>query len=213
MKKAFTIAIAATVISILAINNVYAYTAAESKSIIRGAITKYKAKNYAGCISDLRMFTEVDPTSAVAWYYLGNAYMNVSMKDEAKSAYDKVILLNNIPILTSYSIQAELCMDDPTKCKYQVFNSSEIEKLRSDPVNFMEQYLEKINTPEVKDESVTEIDKLIDGSYPNNIHPDAEAFIRQERVKIKQSEFNASKTKSSSAASATTTSAPAAPLR
>ena len=161
-------------------------------SIIKGAIAKYKNKNYLGCISDLRMYLTQDPSSAIAWYYLGNSYMNIAMKTEAHQAFDRVVQLNSVPKLTSYSIQAKICMENPTKCQYQDFTYDEIVKLKADPMTFLDQYFASLSG-ENKDVSQIEIERLIEGYYRNNIHPSARDFIMQEQAKMKQLEINANK--------------------
>ncbi len=163
-----------------------------NNAIIKEAITKYKDKNYIGCISDLRLYTEKDPSNAVAWYYLGSSYMNVAMKQEAHAAYEKVISLNSVPKLTSYSIQAEICMENPQRCKYQDFTNDEIKKLRANPNEFLEQYFAKQNNT-TKDADTVEIEKLIKGNYYNNIHPTAKKFIDDEKTRMKQNEINENK--------------------
>lgn len=158
-------------------------------TVIKQAIEKYKKKNYVGCISDLRIYTTKDPTSAIAWYYLGNAYMNIALKEEAHEAFTKVINLNTVPKLTSYSIQAQICMENPARCDYQNFNSDQIKKLKADPAAFLEQYFANLNS-KTEDADSAEIKNLINGTYPQNVHPEAKEFIRQEKIKIKQNEIN-----------------------
>ncbi len=159
--------------------------------IINGAISKYKQKNYIGCISDLKEYTKKDKTSAVAWYYLGSSYMKIAMTDEANEAFEKTIELNTVPILTSYAIQAQMCMENNEKCKYKDFTYDEIKKLKADPAAFMVEYNQKKEEAPKKETDV-EIDKLIKGAYSNNIHPSARDFIMQERAKMKQNEINSS---------------------
>lgn len=188
MKKSFLLSLVfALMLSFNCIQKVYAENT-DSK-IIKAAISKYKNKNYIGCISDLRMYTEKDPANAVAWYYLGNAYMNISMKQEAHAAFEKVIALNTTPKLTSYSIQAQICMENPSKCEYKNFSNEEIKKLKENPTAFLEQYFANMNNTD-KDADTLEIENLINGSYPQNIHPQAKEFIRQEKTKMKQNEIN-----------------------
>lgn len=188
MKKIFMLGLVfALILSIGFITRVYAKET--NIQVIKDAISKYKNKNYVGCISDLRMYTEKDPSSAIAWYYLGNSYMNIAMKQEAHAAFEKVIALNTVPKLTSYSIQAQICMENPTKCNYQNFSTDEIKKLKADPTAFLEQYFANLaNTG--KDADTVEIEQLIKGSYSQNIHPQAREFIRQEKTKMKQNEIN-----------------------
>ena len=163
---------------------------AEDNAAVKAAIKKYKDKNYLGCISDLQLYTKKEPKSAIAWYYLGNSYMKIALKEEAHEAFEKVIELNTVPKLTSYSIQAELCMENAEKCKYQNFTVEEIKKLKEDPTAFLEEYFTKKNEVVQEDEQTVQIKELINGKY-GTVHPDAKEFIRQERVKMQQSEINA----------------------
>ncbi len=192
MKKNFILGI--VFVLLLTVSNINSVFAADQGTAeIKGAISKYKNKNYLGCISDLRMYTEKDPSSAVAWYYLGNAYMNIAMKTDAHKAFDKVVQLNTVPKLTSYAIQAKICMENPAKCDYQNFSYQEIVKLKADPVSFLEEYFANLNSGNRVDADTLEIEKLINGSYSNNMHPSVRDFIMQERAKMKQNEINASK--------------------
>lgn len=178
---------------LILMSGLFSFAQAQSEELdpeaIKTAISKYKEGNYVGCISDLRLYTEKDPSSSIAWYYLGNSYMNIAMQDYANKAYDKVIELNDVPILASFSKQAQLCMQDPTRCNYQHYTREEIMELLRDPIAFTTQYFERKNgNPE--DANVAEIQKLIDGSYSGNIHPDASTLIRQEKTKMQQNAIN-----------------------
>lgn len=188
MKKIFMLGLVFTLM--LSFGNIQkVFAQSDNTQTIKDAIAKYKNKNYVGCISDLRMLTEKDPTSAIGWYYLGNAYMNIAMKQEAHAAFEKVIALNTVPKLTSYSIQAQICMENPLKCEYQDFTYDEIKKLKADPAGFLEQYFASLNNTE-KDADTVEIENLIKGNYPQNMHPQVKEFIRQEKTKMKQNEIN-----------------------
>lgn len=156
---------------------------------IKSAISKYKERNYIGCISDLRIYTEKDPSSAIAWYYLGNSYMKIAMQQEANDAYNRVISINTVPILTSYSIQAQMCMQDTTKCEYQNFTQEQISELRKNPAEFLADYFANIQNQNADADSV-EIEKLINGAYPNHMHPDARNVIMQEKTKMQQNSYN-----------------------
>ena len=158
-------------------------------SVVKEAIQKYKDKNYIGCISDLKQYTEKASATAVAWYYLGSSYMNIAMQQEAYEAYDKVIALNSVPKLTSYAIQAELCMQDKENCKYKDFTTDEIKQLKANPMEFLKEYAAK-QVPQGKDPQTEDIEKLIKGMYPNNMNPKVMEFIQQERTKIRQNQIN-----------------------
>lgn len=188
MKKLFILGLVFSIVGLFCISN--SVQASESNAaIIKGAIEKYKNRNFLGCISDLKIETAKDPTSAIAWYYLGNAYMNIAMKQEAHEAFDKVVQLNTVPKLTSYSIQAKVCMENPARCTYQDFNKDQISQLKADPTGFLESYFANLNK-DTRSETDIEIEKLINGGYGGNLHPDAKNVILQERTKIQQTQGN-----------------------
>ena len=151
--------------------------------LIKGAIAKYKEKNFLGCISDLRQYVMQDPSSAVGWYYLGNAYMNIAMKQDAHYSFDKVVQLNTIPKLTSYAIQAKVCMENPARCEYQNLNTSEIAKLRANPQLFLDEYFEAKRAASSNIEA-KEINSLINGTYAGRMHPDVRKFMDIEKTKM-----------------------------
>lgn len=191
MKKLFILGIVFSIVGLFGIANATTTvnTTAEDTQVIQEAIEKYKNKNYLGCISDLRMEVTKDPTSTISWYYLGNAYMNISMKKEAHEAFDKVVTLNTVPKLTSYAIQAKLCMENKQNCQYQNFNSEQITALRKNPTGFLETYFAALKS-ETKSKSDIEIEKLIKNGYNSKIHPEASKVILQERTKMEQSRIN-----------------------
>lgn len=188
MKKLFILGLVFSITAMFCIaENVQA--SSSETHVIKDAIEKYKNKNYLGCISLLRMETEKDPSNTIAWYYLGNAYMNIAMKPDAHDAFDRVVMLNTVPKLTSYAIQAKLCMENNQKCEYHEFTKDEISLLRQNPVAFLDTYFANLNNKQ-KSEAEIEIEKLIQGGYHGRLHPDASEVILQERAKIDQSRAN-----------------------
>jgi|GEM_PF-6943445 len=165
----------------------------ENPQAIKNSIDYYKKGNYLACISTLNEYTQKDPYSPIAWYYLGSAYMHIAMVDEATQAFDKVIALSKVPKLTSYSIQAQLCMKDSKNCKYTNFSPAEIKKLKEDPVGFLNEYYAALEAGRIKSDDVIQIENLINGSYAAGIHPDAQDFILNQRAVIKASQINSGK--------------------
>ncbi len=189
MKKLLISGLFAAILSLLIITQ--SVFAAEGDQAIQEAIEKYKQKNYLGCISDLKMYTQKDTSNAVAWYYLGSAYMNISMKTQAHSAFDKVVLLNTVPKLTSYSIQAKMCMENKDQCTYHDFKYDDIKKLKADPLKFLTEYTNSMKTEKKEDPEVAEINKLINGN--NKIHEDALKVIKERQLEIERSKINTNK--------------------
>ncbi len=160
---------------------------------VRVAINKYKNHDYVGCIQDLEDYTQSDPSNAIAFYYSGIAYMKVGMKDKAVEAFEKVASINSVPILSSYAIQATNCINSNiSPCTYKKYSKDEIQEMLVDPGAF---FAKKEKEPEDKAiEAVSvdsDIDKLIHGAYPDNIHPDANKVIQETRLIQEQERVNA----------------------
>lgn len=208
---------------------------------VKTAITKYKARNYTGCIQDLTEVTKHDPSNAVAHYYLANSYMKIGRKDVAIKEFDKVISINSVPVLSAYSLQAKDCISTGI-CTYKRFSNSDAKAYVKDPDGFLqkiedakaqaaatsasskesesttvaakvqqaiqEQQSKKGSelTPEEVQEVTNkimqekadeiEIQKLINGRYKNNIHPDAQREIIDAKLKIEKESINQGQTRS-----------------
>ncbi len=164
---------------------------------VRVAIKKYKAQDYVGCIQDLEDYSSSDPSNAIAYYYTGIAYMKIGLKDKAIESFQKVSMINTVPVLSSYAIQATNCMNNNVSpCTYKKYNKTEISEMVVDPAAFFakkaEEEANKANQPEeVPVEDTTDIDKLIHGQYPGNIHPDANKTIQETRLIQEQERVNA----------------------
>ena len=163
---------------------------ADSSQEIKEAIEAYKKGDYLACISILKDYTMRYDDNAIAWYYLGSSYMNIAMINEANEAFDKVISLSTTSKLTSYAIQAQLCMRNPVGCKYENFTAAEVRKLRDNPAGFLQDYYRALRQKSIKTDDVIQIENLINGTYINNIHPQAQDFILTEKAKIKAAQIN-----------------------
>lgn len=160
---------------------------------VRVAINKYKSQDYVGCIQDLDEYIETDPSNSIAFYYSGIAYMKVGMKDKAVESFEKVASINSVPMLSSYAIQATNCMkSNISPCKYKKYSKDEIAEMLVDPGAF---FAKKNAEPTDKAPEVvsidSEIDKLINGAYQDNVHPDANRVIQETRLLQEQERVNA----------------------
>lgn len=164
---------------------------------VRAAINKYKAQDYIGCVQDLEDYAEKDPTNAIAYYYTGIAYMKMGMKERSIDAFTKVTTINSVPVLSSYATQALNCMNNDIKpCVYKKYDKEDIETMLADPAKFFEEKAaEAANAAnkkeEVKAEETTDIDRLINGVYPDNIHPEANQVLQETRLIQEQERVNA----------------------
>ena len=163
--------------------------------VVKSAISKYKAQDYVGCIQDLEDYSDEDPSNVVAYYYTGIAYMQIGMKDKAIEAFHKVATINSVPLLSSYAIQATNCMNmNIVNCAYKKYSKTEIEEMVANPTEFFAKKAaepEQENKPVESTEDISDIDRLIQGSYPENIHPDANKVIQETRLLQEQERVNA----------------------
>ncbi len=174
--------------------------AIDCPNAVKIAIDKYKAKDYIGCIQDLEDYIQTDPTNAIAYYYTAIAYMKVGMKDKAIETFEKVTTINSVPILSSYAIQASKCMmEGTTPCKYKKYKPSEIEDMVKDPSGFFIRQEQKLaeqkaakesGEEEITEDDLSDIDKLIKGQYPDNIHPEANKVIQETKLIQEQEKVN-----------------------
>ncbi len=159
-------------------------------SQIQLAISKYKSKNYIGCIQDLTLVAKKDPSNVIAHYYIANAYMNLGQTDKALESFEKVIALNTTPSLTSYSIQAKNCLNTKSKCEYVKLTEDQVSELVKDPDNYLNNLREKKQagiTPDMQ-----EIDRLIKGKYHSTVHPEANRIIIDTLLKQEKHDMNVS---------------------
>ncbi len=90
---------------------------AANSATLNGAIQKYKAQNYVGCIQDAKDIVKKDPANATAYYYLAISYSKVGKKDEAIDAFQKVITLSTNTTLVEYATKGSSCLSNPEQCK------------------------------------------------------------------------------------------------
>jgi len=121
MMKKFALFLAFTLVTAYTTNICLAGSTTAKKSLsvspaVYGAIAKYKQKNYTGCIQDLKPIVEKDENNVIAQYYLGIAYAQLGMKNEARTAYQKVVDSDSDVKLVDYSKKALACLDGRPEC-------------------------------------------------------------------------------------------------
>ena len=87
-----------------------------SNVTLQGAINKYKAGNYTGCIQDLEVYTRSEQSNALAYYYLAIANVQAGRKTNAIQAYDKVLALRPNETLLDYATKGKVCLEEPDLC-------------------------------------------------------------------------------------------------
>lgn len=159
---------------------------------VKAAINKYKDGDYLGCIQDLTEYSESDPSNVIAYYYIGISYMKVGLKDRAIASLKKVSTINSVPRLSSYAIQATRCMENNvTTCEYRKVPDSQLDNFIRDPEAFFAALIGKKDAAPAETSAEDDLEKLINGEYPSNIHPDANKVIQETRLIQEQERVNA----------------------
>ena len=132
MMKKIALVLALTVITAYTTNMAYTAPAKKSQTVtanstVYNAISKYKQKNYTGVIQDLTPYLLEDgehykdannklKDNSLAQYYFGLAYTQLGLKNEAKTAFNKVVQINDSQKLVDYSTKAVACIDGKPQC-------------------------------------------------------------------------------------------------
>lgn len=127
------------------------------------AIQKYKGENYVGCIQDTQDITKKDPSNALAYYYMAISYASIGKKEDAISAYDKVIALATNETLLEYAQRGSSCMSDPEGCKKKEANiDNDLDRFIRSGESFSKSTTDKlreIQIQQMKDAINKEVDK------------------------------------------------------
>ena len=121
------------VLSVLLTTTVAVAAGGVSDISMKAAIKKYKTGNYTGCLQDMQSFVKIDPSNAMAHYYIAMSYVQSGKRDEALEAYDKVIALKPNNILYNYANRGKVCLETPDQCYTKVSNESDLDKFIAAP--------------------------------------------------------------------------------
>lgn len=121
MMKKIALVLALSLITAYTTNICFAAAKQQKKTVsvspaVYTAISKYKQKNYTGCIQDLTPIVEKDANNDIAQYYIGIAYARLGIKDKAQEAYNNVISTSKDDKLVKYSKKALACLNDQPEC-------------------------------------------------------------------------------------------------
>ena len=89
--------------------------------------TKYKKSNFAGCLQESISYVRMHPTDTLGFYYLAMSYAKVNDKDNAIKAYERVIALNDNPMIVKYATNGRNCvMGNSSEACYPDVNVPEL---------------------------------------------------------------------------------------
>ncbi len=77
---------------------------------LESIIAKYRKSDFAGCMQECISYVRMYPTDTLGYYYLAMAYTKVNDKDNAIRAYEKVIELNDNPMIVKYATNGRNCI-------------------------------------------------------------------------------------------------------
>ncbi len=90
-------------------------------------VEKYRRSDFAGCLQECISYVRKHPQDTLGFYYLAMCYTKVSDMDNAVKAYEKVIALNDNPMIVKYATNGRNCImgNDEEKC-YPNVNEPEL---------------------------------------------------------------------------------------
>ncbi len=90
-------------------------------------VEKYRRSDFAGCLQECISYVRQNPHDTLGFYYLAMCYTKVNDKDNAVLAYERVIMLNDNPMIVKYATNGRNCImgNDEEKC-YQNVNEPEL---------------------------------------------------------------------------------------
>lgn len=97
---------------------------------------KYRQSNFAGCLQECIAYVRQNPYDTLGFYYLAMCYSKVNDKENAILAYEKVIQLNENPMIVKYATNGRNCVmgSDDAKC-YPNVNEPELLRPYEDIAN------------------------------------------------------------------------------
>lgn len=90
-------------------------------------VEKYRRSDFAGCLQECTSYVRKHPNDTLGYYYLAMCYTKVNDMDNAVKAYEKVIALNDNPMIVKYATNGRNCImgNDEEKC-YPNVNEPEL---------------------------------------------------------------------------------------
>lgn len=88
-------------------------------------VEKYHISDFAGCLQECISYVRKNPYDTLGYYYLAMAYTKCSDKDNAVRAYEKVIELNDNPMIVKYATNGRNCILEGDAPCYQNVNEPE----------------------------------------------------------------------------------------
>lgn len=90
-------------------------------------VEKYRRSDFAGCLQECISYVRQNPHDTLGFYYLAMCYTKVNDKDNAILAYERVIMLNDNPMIVKYATNGRNCImgNEDEKC-YQNVNETEL---------------------------------------------------------------------------------------
>ncbi|MDE6138685.1 MAG: hypothetical protein K2F57_04365 [Candidatus Gastranaerophilales bacterium] len=90
-------------------------------------VEKYRRSDFAGCLQECISYVRQNPHDTLGFYYLAMCYTKVNDKDNAILAYERVIMLNDNPMIVKYATNGRNCImgNEDEKC-YENVNEPEL---------------------------------------------------------------------------------------
>ena len=135
---------------------------------IDSIIQKYHLSNFAGCMQECEAYVQSHPYDTLGFYYLAMSYAKCGKKEDAILAYEKVISINEHPMMVKYATNGRNCvmgLEDEAKC-YQNVNEPEYLYPYRDMAG--EIGLTPVDPQELINKSMAELQERLNPTVPEN---------------------------------------------
>ncbi len=98
------------------------------KPNLQSIIKKYHLSNFAGCMQECEAYVKKNPRDTLGYYYLAMSYAKCGKKEDAISAYEKVISIHDNPMIVKYATNGRNCVmnnESEARC-FQNVNEPEL---------------------------------------------------------------------------------------
>ena len=151
---------------------------------IDSIIQKYHLSNFAGCMQECEAYVQSHPYDTLGFYYLAMSYAKCGKKEDAILAYERVISINEHPMMVKYATNGRNCvmgLEDEAKCFENVNEPEYLYPYRDMAGNIG---LTPVDPQELINKSMAELQERLNPSVPENQNQDEQNNQGENKVTL-----------------------------
>ncbi len=141
-------------------------------ALIESLITKYKQKNYVGCIQEAQSKMQQDNPNPVAMYYMALSYTQIGDVKAALDLYDAILKLKPSETLTECAVRGRDCLIGGSSCPNIGVEGADVDAS-------VQEYRDNI-----LNDSTTDLKQLPDMLVDSSKKKSAEPSVKQQQEEI-----------------------------